>query len=89
MASSDEEGLNQPSKSDNNRYTPLPITSTYFQISTGNDLEITTTLKVESFAGRNFRDFANFSFVRESLYPRNFLKFGKIKTKAFFKNGVS
>ena len=32
---------------------------------------ILTTLKVESFAGRNFRDFANFSVVRESLYPRN------------------
>ena len=29
------------------------------------------TLKVESFEGRNFRDFANFSVVRESLYPRN------------------
>ena len=29
------------------------------------------TLKVESFAGRNFRNFANFSVVRESLYPRN------------------
>ena len=29
------------------------------------------TLKVESFAGKNFRDFANFSVVRESLYPRN------------------
>ena len=49
------------------------------------------TLKVECFVGRNFRDFANFSFareslhrrncsfqvVRESLYPRNFLKFLK------------
>ena len=30
-----------------------------------------TTLKVESFVGRNFRDFANFQGVRESLYPRN------------------
>ena len=30
-----------------------------------------STLKVESFAGRNFRDFANFSIFRESLYPRN------------------
>ena len=30
-----------------------------------------TTLKVESFAGRNFRDFANFCGVRESLYPQN------------------
>ena len=29
------------------------------------------TLKVESFAGRNFRDFASFLGVRESLYPRN------------------
>ena len=29
------------------------------------------TLKVESFASRNFRDFANFSVVRESLYPQN------------------
>ena len=29
------------------------------------------TLKVETFAGRNFRDFANFLVVRESLYPRN------------------
>ena len=29
------------------------------------------TLKVESFAGRNFRDFVNFLVVRESLYPRN------------------
>ena len=32
---------------------------------------LATTLKVESFAGRNFRDFANFSVVHESLYPRN------------------
>ena len=30
------------------------------------------TLKVESFAGRNFRDFANFSVVRESLYREIF-----------------
>ena len=29
------------------------------------------TLKVETFAGRNFRDFANFFVDRESLYPRN------------------
>ena len=29
------------------------------------------TLLVETFAGRNFRDFANFLGVRESLYPRN------------------
>ena len=29
------------------------------------------TLKVKSFAGRNFRDFASFLGVRESLYPRN------------------
>ena len=29
------------------------------------------TLKVESFAGRKFRDFASFLVVRESLYPRN------------------
>ena len=29
------------------------------------------TLKVESFAGRNFRDFASFLGVRESLYPRD------------------
>ena len=53
-----------------------------------------TTLKVENFAGRNFRDFANFLVVRESLYPRNgsfhvvceslypqnFLTFLKVKT---------
>ena len=63
----------------------------------------TTTLKVESFAGRNFRDFANFSVVRESLYPRNrsfqvvreslsprnFLKFLKNQNQSFFQNGVS
>ena len=29
------------------------------------------TLKVESFVGRKFRDFARFSGTRESLYPRN------------------
>ena len=29
------------------------------------------TLLVESFAGTNFRDFANFLVVRESLYPHN------------------
>ena len=29
------------------------------------------TLKVESFAGTNFRDFTNFLVVRESLYTRN------------------
>ena len=34
-------------------------------------INTTGTLKVESFAGRNFRDFANFYGVRESLYPRN------------------
>ena len=32
---------------------------------------ILRTLKEESFAGRNFRNFANFSVVRESLYPGN------------------
>ena len=32
-------------------------------------VESVSTLKVESFAGRNFRDFANFQGVRESLYP--------------------
>ena len=32
---------------------------------------IKSTLKVESFTGRNFRDFANFLVVRENLYPRN------------------
>ena len=31
------------------------------------------TLKVESFAGRKFRDFANFFVDRESLYPRNLI----------------
>ena len=34
-------------------------------------IPILVTLKVESFAGRNFRDFANFYGVRESVYPRN------------------
>ena len=34
-------------------------------------LPVYTTLKVETFAGRNFRDFTNFSVVCESLYPRN------------------
>ena len=29
------------------------------------------TLKVETFAGRNFCDFANFQGARESLYLRN------------------
>ena len=57
----------------------------------GRKLGISTTLKVGSFPGRNFRDFANFLVVRESLYPlncsfqvvreslylRNFLKFFK------------
>ena len=33
--------------------------------------EICTTLKVETFAGRNFRDFGSSSVVRESLYPQN------------------
>ena len=61
------------------------------------------TLKVESFAGRNFRDFASFSVVRESLYTRNrsfqvvreslylldFLNFfEKLKPEFFFKKGV-
>ena len=32
---------------------------------------VLTTLKVESFAGRNIRDFASFLGVPESLYPRN------------------
>ena len=35
------------------------------------DSKFEITLKVESFAGRNFRDFASFSVVRESLYPQN------------------
>ena len=35
------------------------------------NIDATSTLKVESFAGRNFRDFASFLGVRESLYPRN------------------
>ena len=34
-------------------------------------IQILTTLKVEIFAGTNFRDFSTFSVVRESLYPRN------------------
>ena len=32
------------------------------------------TLKEETFAGRNFRGFAVFSQIRESLFPRNFSK---------------
>ena len=30
------------------------------------------TLKLESFEGRNFRDLAYFSVVREILYPQNY-----------------
>ena len=33
--------------------------------------ELWITLLVQTFAGRNFRDFANIFGVRESLYPRN------------------
>ena len=33
-----------------------------------------STLKEETFAGRNFRGFAVFSQIRESLFPRNFSK---------------
>ena len=42
-----------------------------------------TTLKVESFAGRKFRDFAIFFVDRESLYPRNrtFMKVREILLK--------
>ena len=36
--------------------------------------EIPNTLKEETFAGRNFRGFAVFSQIRESFFPRNFLK---------------
>ena len=32
------------------------------------------TLKEETFAGRNFRGFAVFSEIRESLFPRKFSK---------------
>ena len=40
----------------------------------------TTTLKVESFVGRKFRDFAIFFADRESLYPpnRTFIKIREI-----------
>ena len=38
------------------------------------DGNVVTTLKEETFAGRNFRDFAVFSQIRESLFPRNFSK---------------
>ena len=42
-----------------------------------------STLKVESFAGRKFRDFAIFFVDRESLYPRNrtFMKVREILLK--------
>ena len=33
-----------------------------------------SVLKEETFAGRNFRGFAVFSQIRESLFPRNFSK---------------
>ena len=33
-----------------------------------------STLKEETFAGRNFRGFVVFSQIRESLFPRNFSK---------------
>ena len=36
--------------------------------------KMSTTLKEETFAGRNFRGFAVFSQIRESLFPRNFSK---------------
>ena len=83
-------------------YTLSPTIVAHAPLDGG--IEILSTSKVEIFAGRNFRDLANFSVVRESLYPqnrsfqvvreslypRNFLKFlKKLKTKAFFENGVS
>ena len=37
----------------------------------GNLNKITVTLRVESFAGRKFRDFASFLVARESLYSWN------------------
>ena len=57
-----------------------------------------TTLLVESFAGTNFRDFANplvvreslyqrnrsFQFVRESLYPQNFQIFKLLNIREIF-----
>ena len=35
---------------------------------------VSCTLKEETFAGRNFRGFAVFSQIRESLFPQNFSK---------------
>ena len=34
---------------------------------------VSSTLRVETFAGRNFRDFADFGQIRESLFRENIL----------------
>ena len=49
------------------------------------NFKIYTTLKVESFAGRNFSDFANFLVVCESLYPRN-LNFQVVRESLYPRN---
>ena len=49
--------------------------------------KIVDTLKEETFAGRNFRGFAVFSQIRESLFPRNFSK--DVIRESFFPRNVN
>ena len=61
----------------------MKIISTFFVFQkNGNDHLIQGTLKEETFAGRNFRGFAVFSQIRESLFQRNVSKY--VIRKSFF-----